>query len=113
MENILFIDRHKVFKSLRLVLLCAVAGLVVLPACAPKTGATGKTKAQCKSDLTKCNKDCDKLIDVDNNVKNCKSQCQVDYTFCLPSRAADGTTSPLPDEPTTQQRGVEGKPAEK
>src|SRR5215217_3272737 len=92
-----FLKKQILVKSFLVFML--VTGLAVLPSCASKkTGATGKTKAQCKADLTKCKGDCDKtMIDVGDQIKNCKDQCLVDYNFCLPAR----TIGPLDDKPTT------------
>ena len=96
-----------------------------------------KTEKQCKADKATCDKDCDQLIDIDNNIQRCKDRCTDAYLLCLPLRSSGGggtftpptrpgqiappTVSP-PKMPRTvapgmtgpiQRRGVEGdQPAE-
>ena len=59
---------------------------------APNTGSgPQKTEKQCKDEQAKCKKDCDQLIDIGNNVKNCKDRCTDGYVICTPAR---GTVPP-------------------
>lgn len=88
---------------------------------APNTGSgPQKTDKQCKDERDTCNKACDKLIDIDNNVKNCKDRCTDGYVICTPMRGAMppgnkfGAVRPyaLPKQNAPiMRRGVEGEPS--
>ncbi len=69
-----------------------IAALVVVPGigiAAPSNGSgPQKTDKQCKDDRAKCMKDCDHLIDIDNNIQRCKDRCTDAYIICTPLRGA-------------------------
>lgn len=86
---------------------------------APNTGSgPQKTDKQCKDERDTCNKACDKLIDIDNNVKNCKDRCTDGYVICTPMRGSMppgnkfGAVRPyaLPKQNAPiMRRGIEGE----
>jgi hypothetical protein len=104
---------------LGLVVLFGVTELAAPPVsvAAPNTGTAQKTAKQCKTDRTTCEKACDQLIDVGDNIKRCKDRCTDDYLMCLPLRPSGqpggkmGGTRPsiLPgtNDPLIR-RGIEG-----
>lgn len=75
--------------TLGLVVLFGVTELAAPPVslAAPNTGSAKKTAKQCKTDRTTCEKGCDQLIDVGDNIKRCQDRCTDDYLICLPLRS--------------------------
>jgi hypothetical protein len=124
METIPFTNRQKILRSftvwsLELLVLFGIAALT-LPAAsvgAPNTGGTQKTEKQCKDERAKCLKDCDQLIDIDNNIQRCKDHCTDAYIICTPLRSGQpggklGGVRPqiLPGQNAPiMRRGVEGE----
>jgi hypothetical protein len=88
---------------------------------APNTGSgPQKTEKQCKDERAKCLKDCDQLIDIDNNIQRCKDRCTDAYIMCTPLRVQPGgklqgvrpQLVPQQNAPILR-RGIEGEqPAE-
>ena len=98
------------------------AVLLMLPAlglAAPNTGSgPQKTEKQCKDERAKCLKDCDQLIDIDNNIQRCKDRCTDAYIMCTPLRVQPGgklqgvrpQVLPKQNAPI-MRRGIEGEPS--
>ena len=84
--------------TLGLTMLLGVAGLVVpqTSIAEPNTGhGPQKTDKQCKDDQAKCNKACDQLIDIDNNIQRCKDRCTDTYIICTPALSSGQPGSTL------------------
>jgi len=86
---------------------------------APNTGSgPQKTEKQCKDERAKCLKDCDQLIDIDNNIQRCKDRCTDAYIMCTPLRVQPGgklqgvrpQVIPKQNAPI-MRRGIEGEPS--
>ena len=39
-------------------------------------------QSKCDNSLTNCGQKCDKLIDIDNNVRDCNNECDIKYAKC-------------------------------
>ena len=85
---------------------------------APNTGSgPHRTEKQCKDERAKCLKDCDQLIDIDNNIQRCKDRCTDAYIMCTPLRVQPGgklqgvrpQLVPQQNAPILR-RGIEGEP---
>lgn len=85
---------------LGLAMLFGMTELAVPPASAapPKTGPTGKTEKQCNADHKTCQKNCEKtIIDVGNQVQQCKDRCTDTMVLCQPAaRAPHGGVGGIP-----------------
>ena len=86
---------------------------------APNTGSgPQKTDKQCKDERAKCLKDCDQLIDIDNNIQRCKDRCTDAYIMCTPLRIQPGgklqgvrpQVIPKQNAPI-MRRGIKGEPS--
>ncbi|BCA53212.1 hypothetical protein W02_03520 [Nitrospira sp. KM1] len=102
-------------KFVAIVIVCMAASAA--PA-APNTGhGAQKTEKECKDDRDKCNKSCDQLIDVDNNIKRCKDKCTDDWVICQPLRSTGtpgntfGNVTPVKPgmNAPVMRRGIEGR----
>ena len=70
----------------RLAVVSIVAAMAAAtPAAVPGPAHAAKTVRQCKADARKCKKDCDKLIDIDTNVQDCKARCGDKAVLCFPT----------------------------
>ena len=69
----------------RLLSVAAIALAASSPAIAEKKQRPKKADVQrkCENNLTFCANDCDKLIDINNQVENCHKNCDRKYDICM------------------------------
>lgn len=111
--------RHPGILSNTMMLSAALTIVCSTSLAAPNTGSgPQKTEKQCKDERAKCLKDCDQLIDIDNNIQRCKDRCTDAYIMCTPLRVQPGgklqgvrpQVIPKQNAPI-MRRGIEGEPS--
>ncbi len=66
------------------------------------TGGASQTNPQCKAEYEACARKCDQtIIDIDNNVQNCKNKCRSDTDLFCSRTLTGGGKGAVPKAPVT------------